>query len=427
MNILKNKVIKSFIAAFLLIFPFIPSVVCQAGSASITLSTKEETVTAGDELIVNIELSSEDLLGDFEAYITYNSDVLEFESEASFIAGGEGLLKLTDTNVASADNNRKYAMKFKAKAIGNSEIAIKDKSAVYDYESGSAMSLSSNHLNISVEAEKTASDNNNLKSLKVNPGTLSPEFDKDTAKYSVTVNSDVEKLIVSTITEDKNANVTLDGNENLKVGENKIVIKVKAESGDVKEYIINVTREEEKNNETNEINEEDETDNINDSETSEYNNNVDAVALIGKVSVTKDGENLYLTNGFKYQIMDPGESVEIPEGYTQTTIILDGTTVTAYTLENDLDNDFILLYAENGEGEASFYQYDRKEGTIQRYVKNNTGDNKVVFSNEMMNSNEYKNKLLAMGIVIAVLGSVCIIMSVVLIRIFLKNKEEDKE
>lgn len=428
MKNLRKEISKSLVKAILITLTlgltFIPSAICQASSASITLSTEEETITVGDKIIISIELSSEALLGDFEAYITYDSKVLEFNSDASFIAGGEGLLKLTDTNVAEGEKTRKYVMNFTAKATGNSEVTIKDNSAVYDFESGTAMSVSSNHLNVSVEAKKTASENNYLKSLKINPGTLSPAFKKDTTKYSVTLSNDVEKLIVSTVTEDKNAAVTLTGNEKLSVGLNKIVIKVKAESGDTKEYIINATREEEKNNNTNEINDENDTDNINDSETSEYNSSDNSTAEIGKVRVIKDGDTLLIENGYKYQITELGEAVEIPEGYVETTLILDGTTVTAYTLENDLDNDFVLLYVENPAGETSFYQYDRKEGTMQRYIGGNTDDNKVVYSNEMMNSDEYKNKLMAMGIVIAVLGSICIIMSVILIHRFLKNKEE---
>ncbi len=423
MKIRKKNYSSLFLFILSLILVILPHSVSHAASAAITLSTGTKTAEAGEDVTVTLSITSEAMLGDFEAYITYNADILEFKNDASFIAGGEGLLKLTDKNSVNKETSRKYIMKFKAKAIGTSEIAIKDKPEIYDFESGLDMSVSSNRLDISVTAPKTASDNADLKSLKVSPGKLSPGFDKAITEYKVDLKYEVEKLVLSAVPEDENANVTINGNENLIVGNNKITVKIKAESGDTKEYIITAIRAEGENQETGEINETEGAGNNKDTDTAEYNSTRNKSADIGNLIILKDGDDLYIQNGFRYRILEPEEDVAIPEGYIRTSLIIDDVTVTAYTLANDLDNDFLLLYAVNDDGESGFYQYDRTEGTLQRYVKGREGS-KVVMSEELVKSEDYKAKLTAMGIVLAVLGSVCIILSVALIRIYLKKKEQ---
>ncbi len=409
-----------FLSFLLLIL--LPYSISQAASATLTLSTDTKTAAVGDDIMITLSISSDTMLGDFEAFITYNADILEFKSDASFIAGGEGLLKLTDKNTVNKENSRKYIMKFKAKAIGISEIAIKDKAEIYELESGLAMSVSSNRLDIRVSASETASDNTNLKSLKISPGTLTPAFDKNITEYTADLKYEDEKLVISAVTEDENSKVTVEGNEKLTVGNNKIIVKVKAESGNTKEYRITATRKESDKQETAEINESDETDTDKDANTQEYNDIKNTAAEIGKLLIIKDGDERYIQNGFRYRILEPGDDVAIPQGYIKTSLILNNVTVTAYTPENDLDNDFLLLYAMNEDGETGFYQYDRAESTLQRYAKGKDG-NKVVMSADLMRSEDYKAKLTAMGIVLAVLGAACIILSVVLIRVYLKKKD----
>lgn len=421
MEICKRNFIKIFICTLLITLLLLPHTICQAASATLNLSTDTESAVVGDEITISLSVSSDAMLGDFEAYITYNADILEFKNDASFIAGGEGLLKLTDKNTVNQESSRKYIMKFTAKAIGISEIAIKDKAEIYDLDSGLAMSVSSNRLEINVSAAKTASDNTNLKSLKISPGVLTPDFDKAETEYKADLKYEDEKLILSAVPEDENANVTIEGNEKLIAGNNKIIIKVKAESGDTKDYIISVTRNEEDKQETDEINESDGTD-TNDSQTQEDNNIENKTTGIGNVLIIKDGEDLYIQNGFRYRILEPGEDVAIPGGYIKTSLLLDNVPVTAYTLINDLDNDYLLLYAMNADGESGFYQYDRKEATLQRYTKGIEG-NKVVKSPDLIQSDEYKAKLITMGIVLTVLGAICILLSVALIRVYLKKKD----
>jgi len=97
-----------------------------------------------------------------------------------------------------------------------------------------------------VKEEPKKSNNTNLSELKLSEGTLI--FDKEKTEYKVTVSYDVEKIEVTTKTEDEKAKFEIIGNEELKVGENTITIKVVAEDNSEKEYKITIIRKEENAN-----------------------------------------------------------------------------------------------------------------------------------------------------------------------------------
>ena len=94
--------------------------------------------------------------------------------------------------------------------------------------------------------EVKKSNNNYLSELKLNNGTL--VFDKEKTEYKVTVVYNIEKIEVTTKTEDGKAKFEITGNEELKVGENTITIKVTAEDGSEREYKIEVIRKEQNAN-----------------------------------------------------------------------------------------------------------------------------------------------------------------------------------
>lgn len=95
------------------------------------------------------------------------------------------------------------------------------------------------------------STNNYLSSLIVKDHEIN--FNKLKNNYDLTVGHDVDSLDVTAIAESEKAVVTITGNNDLKEGSNQIKITVKAENEDVREYVINVTKEakpEEENNTT---------------------------------------------------------------------------------------------------------------------------------------------------------------------------------
>lgn len=378
-----------------------------AAGVNIDITTKNESVVKGETITVSITLTSDQLIGDFETFLSYNSDVLEFIEGASFIAGGEGLLRLSDTNVIEGEKIRKYALEFKAKELGSSEVAIYDKPSVYDYDNNTNMSVSSNRLTIEVIAKREASSNADLASLKISPALKDFTFDSEITDYNLVVDNHVEKLVISAIPSDELATLSIDGDINLKEGMNTISLVVKAEAGNKKTYTLQIERLYEEKEE----------------ESSEDEGEKEEIGETVKIEVEKIGNDIFIKNSVQYKIITEGE-INIPKGYMKTTIILDGTTIPAYTKIEDLDNDFLLLYCMNQEGKEEFYQYDRVENTLQRYNMEDSEKNidKVVIQDGVDNSKLASTMVL--GIVIAILGFIILILGGLLIRVYLKNEKK---
>lgn len=86
------------------------------------------------------------------------------------------------------------------------------------------------------------SANNRLSSLSVDGYTLTPTFSSDNTDYSLIVENDITSVNVSAGLIDGNATVSGRGSHSLSVGNNVINITVTAENGDIKTYVINITR-----------------------------------------------------------------------------------------------------------------------------------------------------------------------------------------
>lgn len=93
---------------------------------------------------------------------------------------------------------------------------------------------------ITIVREDNRSTNDYLANLELSEGNIL--FDKETLNYEVKVLNDITKLDIKATPEDADAKVEITGNDKLKVGENKVVVKVTSEKGNIREYVINVIR-----------------------------------------------------------------------------------------------------------------------------------------------------------------------------------------
>lgn len=407
----KNRIHYKICTYFLILIVLLlcKSSISYAASASIQLTSKEE-VTVSERVTIILTVDSDVNIGEFEGFIRYDSDILEFQSAGGFIHGDDGLLKISDKSSNVGSSKKKYAMEFKAKKVGVSEISIGD-IAVYDYEKGLEMSFSSNKLYVSVKSSKTTSTNANLKTLKISPGKLKPEFHKNTMQYTTTVANDIKELIVSGTPEDKNANILVSGATNLRSGENQVKVKVIAQSGDIKEYNIIVTKEEIGND----IKQTPLEDNKKDDSLIKDSINED------DLKVVNENGNIVIENSYRLQVTPVEPDTIVPSGYEKTSLILSGIKVTAYAKE-DTENDFFLIYAMNEDGKKQFYQYDRVEKTMQRYLKvSSTNGNKVVSSEEQI-ANEKQKEVAQLYVIIVILVVLCIILVILIIRFYIKMK-----
>lgn len=108
---------------------------------------------------------------------------------------------------------------------------------------GSTAYVSSQYLN--TEKPEDKSKNSALKELTLLQGTLTPEFSKDITEYTVQVGIDVTELQLDAIPEDEKAKVKVDGNTDLKDGENKVTITVTAEDESTTVYTLTVNKTDE--------------------------------------------------------------------------------------------------------------------------------------------------------------------------------------
>lgn len=141
--------------------------------------------------------------------------------------------------------------------------------------------------------EKSA--NANLDTLAVESYTLSPEYQKTVTNYAIEVSNQTEDINILAIPENESAHVQISGNENLKIGQNQIVVTVTASNGiTTKKYVIDVYRR----NEAEEIqNEEKQQNIIEEANQVEKAMNTDENAQQPDEEIEKDAQNKVIMIG----------------------------------------------------------------------------------------------------------------------------------
>ena len=93
---------------------------------------------------------------------------------------------------------------------------------------------------VTVVEKRPDSTVNTLKSLSVSGYDLSPEFNEDTLEYSVSVPPTTTKVTIDATRKDNASKVEGTGEFEVNEGQNKFEIKVTAESGALRTYIVTV-------------------------------------------------------------------------------------------------------------------------------------------------------------------------------------------
>lgn len=402
-----SKYIKQIIMLGIIIFLgiFLNKESVSAASGKIEITTEESQVSLGEDFNVYINISSETMFRNFEAYLIYDEEKLEYKGGSSVISGGGGFLNISDINTSEEGYSRKYALQFEAKNVGSSNISFQNRIMLYDFENDMEMAVSSNSLTIEVKPAETASDNTYLKSLKTNPGELQPEFDKETYSYETEVDYYVDMLIVEALAEDSQARVKISGNDSLEEGENEVIITVTAESGKTAEYSINVNKE------------------ASPIEGEEDDEDVDSNGEYGEVQVEEVDGDLFILYKGRYKIVEPEDSVETPSNFVQTKISISGHTFDAYYPSGQLDSEFLLVYAMNESGEKGFYTYDRSEKTLQRLIRDDWFVGADVEEDEdYISYREYRSNINKAIIIIIVLAVISIALILLSISLYMKTK-----
>lgn len=355
---------------------------------ALTVSTScssSSSATLGNTVTVTVRGNASDSVM-WDLSIGYDSSKLQY-------IGGNAIHYISDGFSSSAT----LTYKFKTIALGSAYVKVANTEvATATGESASSNSGSCNINVVNPAPVKPKNSDNNLKSLSVEGATLSPEFNKDTLEYSVTLTSDTTKVKVNAEKNDSKASVSGTGEIEVKEGDNKLEIVVTAENGSRKTYVINATVQEKapiivkvNKEEYSIIRKKDVLTvpdgyeeikvTINDEEIPAYKNEITGYTLVGlKSQDNKNAWYVYDENKLTYTkyielksemvrlvVLNPKES-DVPYRYYKTTFDYNGEKIDGYAF--DEGSSFRLIYGLNIlTGEKSFYLYDINEKTVQRF------------------------------------------------------------
>lgn len=428
------------------IFMLFIGTVVEASSVSVKVSSN--SITKGNNVTVTA---------------TVNADSGIYTTEGTLYCTGAGVDKsanMSFEDLNTATTSKSFSFTIKPTSAGTvtcstSNVMIRELKAESRYSLNNASaSITVKNPVVVNKPVKEYSSNNNLKSLEVEGYTLTPEFSKDTLEYSIEVPNGTGNVVISATKEDNSATISGVGDIKVNEGTNKLEIKVQAENGNTKVYVINVTVKELDpiyvkidNKEYSVIrkegileipeNYEKSSVTINDQEVLCYKNIVTKNIIVGLKDT--EGKSRYysydekkksytLYNGYKIGGVNlnilsmPND--KLPEGYSKVSFTyndnkLDGyqyinKNVTYAADEGVNGSDFYLIYAVNElSGEKGIYVYDKLEGTIQRF------NNSLILSYQ----NKADNYLLYLLISIVLLAITVITLMLVLIK---KKKRKSK-
>lgn len=217
-------------------------------AASLSVKASKSSVSPGESFTVTVTLS--DAAGPVSATVSGGSGSLAKEwlenSSKSFTctAGSSGTVTITASGTVGDF------------ATGN-DVTVRNSTSVTivvptpqpeptptpkpsNNTSNNNSSGNSSNNNTSTTPKK--SDNSNLSSIQIAEGVISPEFSKTVKEYIVNVPYEVTKLSIAATPEHSKGTVTINGNDELKVGENLIEIIVTAEDSSTDKYTIKAIR-----------------------------------------------------------------------------------------------------------------------------------------------------------------------------------------
>ena len=425
-----KKLLLLFVAVISMLLTIVP---VNAAALSVSGTASTTSTVVGNTITITFKFSSSTPLGAVVYSMNYDSNYLSLTSG-------------TQSNALSYTGSQKsdsVKFTFKAKAKGSTTVTFKVNEAL-DFD-GNALSVGSTSKTITIKTqadiEASYSKNNNLSSLSISSGALEPAFNKNTLEYAVTVENEISQITVDGKKEDSNSYVDGFKTYELEEGTNRIEVKVTAQNGTAKTYVINVTRKElapihvktEEGIDLTVVRKKDliKSPNSNYEETiikigedevpGFYNKSTDTY-LVGlkdeegtiKLYTYKDEKySLYKEFSFNSIIITAAASSDIPKGYKEEKIKIGEDEVVAY-IDEENQNSFYLINGVNiSTGEQHLYQYDKNENTLQIF----NGDllTKIDTLNEKNNNYLY---------VIIGLGSVLILTYIVILISSIKNNKK---
>lgn len=396
------KSLKYLFTTLTLVIAFAVSVFAGTGVIQFT-DIKNPPVTRGKVFSISCKIKSTDVrVKSADITVTYDANMIEFIPEGSTNAeGGAGTVRMNGTGFGKSSGTRtlEFQLKFRATKAGETHIEVSTHE-VNDTTDNLVNITKVGSSTIRIKPANTQSKNANLKSLDFSPGELNRDFDASVLSYDTEVNADVDKLVINAQAEDDDATVTENGNENFKIGMNKVTIDVTAPDGKTKkQYTINVTKLE--NGVTN-----------------------------GTTTIVNGKK--FESKPYVVTVMSKPDAEPIPNGYKQ--LLYEDNEIVAYAPVDNPDGvepKIFLIYGMDANGNMGFYKYDKESFTLQRYVPEpNSGKNEELEKKNKELESERDSIKKKYGIVFPVtiiLAALVILLIVILIVMIVRGGSNKKE
>lgn len=217
-------------------------------AASLSVKASKSSVSPGESFTVTVTLS--DAAGPVSATVSGGSGSLAKEwlenSSKSFTctAGSSGTVTITASGTVGdfATGNDVTVRNSTSVTIVVPTPQPEPTPAPKPSNNTSNNNSSGNSSNNNTSTTPKKSDNSNLSSIQIAEGVISPEFSKTVKEYTVNVPYEVTKLSIAATPEHSKGTATINGNDELKVGENLIEIIVTAEDSSTDKYTIKAIR-----------------------------------------------------------------------------------------------------------------------------------------------------------------------------------------
>ena len=468
-----------------------------AATANIAVASGE--VSEGDIVTAQVIISADAAMSMAELYISYDSALLEYKGGEG--AGGAGLLRYEIHEFDETSRNKTIEIVFEAKGQGAANLVVDGNTRVVAYEPEDPnvpdMGIAATNGVINIGPPRVSSDCN-LTGMTIQGVSTTgeavdvsyiPEFSSELLEYKAEIGENIERIIVTTFLSDGSATTKVEGTK-MEHGDNRTTVTVTASDGTAKTYSIYVHRPgaSEPTTQEGETVPEESTEEMIDrspqyiesmnkyliqdfnlisvpegyAESTAMFQGTEVVVLRGIskslvlicLADDTEGQNakFYILNeidsslsnyisltiaGKAYTMLSTGDDYKGPEGYTQSTVNIDGYDVKCWVKEPE--SELCVVYAMSYNGIVGLYVYDKAEETIQRYsdrtqelegpdVDSSSVENlkgQLADSKKKLKEKSDKDKMIIYGIAIA---GVVLLIGVILLYLRIRElKDELKE
>ena len=291
---------------------FTPFVV-NAASATIDLNTSNTNIKVGDAVNLTVNVSSSSNISYYEYTLDYD------ESKLKLVTGNAYTVDRANNSSTKKFTN---SYKFRALTSGTSKITAKSYAVLDTNDKSMIVSVDPVTIRINnSNSQNSTSGSTYLSALEIEGYSLTPNFRPSVTNYTLNINENVSQITINAESEDPNA--TIKGNG---------VIALNSDTEQIELTVSN-----------------------------------DGNERVYTINVNMDDDNVITTtiNEESYVIVKDSSNLDIPDGFVEKEIIIDGQEVIA--LYND-KLDITLVGLQDSNNNIEFYIYNENTNSYSPYI-----------------------------------------------------------